>query len=240
MVDHQKIKKYYDKGYFEIRDHISPPLVSALEIFMKERNLKKVLDVGCGTGQAIKFLNDHGFSGQGCDISKIAVDKANKLNKKNVAKIASADNLPYQSNNFDLVIALSVIEHLSAKITKKFLQEAYRVLKKNGYIFIVTPNFSTPIRYLQGSHWFGYSDPTHLNFYTPHSLASLLKKEQFKKIKLYFRVDSNVSFDWELPINLNKLPKFIRSSIVFLLFSTPFSLIRNSFWIAAQKKTIDN
>lgn len=235
MANKQKVKKYYNKKYFEIRDHIAPSMARSIEIFMKEKRLKKVLDVGCGSGQMVRYLRNRGFDAQGIDIAKQAISLANKLNKKRVAKIGSATKIPYEDNTFDLVISISVIEHLRKKEAKLFLKESRRTLKPNGYIFLVTPNYATPIRSVQGKNWFGYQDPTHINFFTPWKLNKELKKSGFYKPKLFFKTDYNVSFDWEFPFPIRKFPKLLRILIIYLLFSTPFSMIRNSFWIAAQK-----
>lgn len=230
-----KVNKNYNKSYFLQRDHIAPSMARSIEIFMRANNLHKALDIGCGSGQMIKFLRSNGFDVRGIDIAKEAINLANKLNKKVVAKIGSATKVPHKDKVFDLVISISVIEHLTKKEVRLFLKEARRVLKPGGYIFLVTPNYATPIRLLQGASWFGYNDPTHINFFTPWSLASKLNKYGFYKQKLFFKTDYNVSFDWEFPFPIKKFPKFLRILIIYLLFSTPVGLIRNSFWIAAQK-----
>lgn len=230
-----RVNKNYNRQYFLQRDHVAPSMARSIEIFMKKNKLKKVLDVGCGSGQMIKFLCSCGFEAKGVDIAKDAVILANKLNKKSVTKIGTATKIPYKNKSFDLIISISVIEHLTKKEARLFLNEAKRVLRPDGFIFLVTPNFATPIRFFQGKNWFGYNDPTHINFFTPWKLAKELKKYGFYKQKLFFKTDYNVSFDWEFPFPIRKFPKWLRTLIIYLIFSTPFSLVRNSFWIAAQK-----
>lgn len=235
MANLQKIKRQYNKKYFEDRDHLPPPLASAVKIFMQESKLKKVLDVGCGTGRLVEFLNKNQFEAYGSDNSKIAIKHARKINRKNSIILASATKLPFADESFDLVTSISVIEHLTPRQAKKFILEVKRVLKQKGFIFLVTPNFATPIRLFHGKNWFGFKDPTHINFYTPFSLANLLKKYGFDKIKLLFKTDKNVSYDFEFPGLLSKLPRPLKITLIFLLFSSPFTFIRNSFWISAQK-----
>lgn len=236
MTSCKKSTKHYNQKYFNQRDHLAPSLAAAIRIFAHTKRAKKILDVGCGTGRLIEFLNSVGFQAFGCDISQTAVKYANQINRKRVAYLGFATQIPFPNQSFDMVTAISLIEHLTAQEAEQFAREAKRILKPQGFIFLVTPNWTTPIRLIQGRKWFGYNDPTHIKFYTPMGLAGLLKKNSFRNIKFLFKTDYNVSFDWEFPFPIRKYPKLLRSLIIYLLFSTPLTFIRNSFWIAAQKK----
>lgn len=229
-----KPNKNYDRKYFQKRDHVAPSMAESISIFANENNVKKILDVGCGTGLMIKYLRSKKIDTYGCDISKIAVQMANKNNAKKVAFVASATALPFTNNSFDMVISISTIEHLTPKEAKQFIKEVRRVLSPFGYIFLVTPNFATPIRLFQKEKWFAYNDPTHINFFTPRSLQMLLKKTGFDNFKFLFKTNPNVSYDWEFPVIYRKFPKFLKNFVIFLFFSSPITFIRNSFWISAQ------
>lgn len=221
--------KRYDRQYFEQRDYLIPYLAASIKYFCKKNKIEKVLDVGCGTGQLVKFLNNNGLIAYGCDNSQHAISMASsKLVKK-----GSATKLPFNSKAFDLITLISVIEHLKAKDAEKFLKEAKRVLKMKGYLIIVTPNYATPLRIIQGKNWFGFKDKTHINFYTPKSLSITLGKNGFTTLKEKIKVDN--SFDSFLPAKLRHLPSLARLILIYLFFQTPFSVLRNSFWILAQK-----
>lgn len=225
----------YTKNYFRQRDLLIPHLAQVVIKLMRENKLKKVLDVGCGTGRLVNHLNKHGFEAIGCDNSPNAVRIAQKLNNKLTIQLASAVKLPFKKNSFDLVTAISLIEHLTQNEGGKFLEEARRVLKPKGYIFLVTPNFATPLRIIHGSKWFGYCDPTHLTFYTPASLKKILTLLGFKNAQTQFQIDWHKSLNWEFPNKIASLPLFIKKLIVYLLFSSALCHIRNSFWILTQK-----
>ncbi len=227
-------KNYYDTFYFEQRDHVDIHMAQAIRLLMKKHKLKKVLDVGCGTGRLVQWLQQHNFQAYGCDTAEKAVKIAKKITNNKVVK-GSAQKLPFKTNSFDLITCISVVEHLTQKQVDMFLKEARRVLKKDGLIFLVTPNYATPLRYIQKEKWFGYSDPTHINFYTPTSLKSILKNHSFQNIQLYFETTYDSPFDWDLPGFLRKLPKPLKTAITYLLIATPLLYIRNSFWIAGQK-----
>ena len=221
----------YNKKYFEERDHLDLITVEAIKIFMHDHNLKKVLDVGCGTGKLVRFLNGSGFFANGCDLYEDAIKIAKQKNKNKTFVKASATKLPFKNNSFDLLTAISLVEHLTKKEVNMFLSEAYRIVKPKGYIFLVTPNFNSPMRFLLGLKWFGYSDPTHITFFTPNSLSKLLQVYGFTDKKFWFKTNNKVdnTLLQHLPYGLNRLA-------IFLLFSTPLCFIRDSFWIAAQKQ----
>ncbi len=229
------MKNYYNKKYFRERDVLSPHIAQVIKIFIKNNNLKNVLDVGCGTGRLVKFLNQAGFAATGCDSQKKALKIAKKINNSKVIIEASATKLPFGNNSFDLVTAISVIEHLTRDEVSQFIAEAARVLKTGGFIFLITPNFASPIRVIQGKNWFGYRDPTHITFFTPGSLSRILKSHRFSKIKFNFKIAYQPSFDWEFPPIFSKFPKILKYFLIYLFFSTRLAFLRNGFWIGAQK-----
>lgn len=228
-------KKNYNKQYFIERNLLDPRLAESIKILMNENNLRTVLDVGCGTGKLVEYLKKCGFEAIGCDKELQAVITSKKMNNIRVVH-GSATKLPFKNNSFDIITSISVIEHLTPREVEKFIAESKRVLKPNGYIFIVTPNYATPIRLIQKEKWFGYSDPTHINFYTPKSFAKILKKFKFVNIKTNFKTNYTLLFDWDLPGFFRFLPRLLVYFLIYILYSTPFANIRNSFWIAAQKK----
>lgn len=204
----------YNSQYFKDHDALDERIAVGLLHFIKNNNLKKILDVGCGTGQLVKYLARHNYQVQGCDSSNEAVKKARQINKyANITKTDATD-LPFKNQSFDLISNVSVIEHLTRDQGKKFLKEAYRVLKPGGFIFMVTPNFNAPSRLLKGPRWFAYQDPTHITFYSSQTLAKLLKTSGFTNINNYFKV---------------------KGIINFILYSSPLKAIRDSFWISSQK-----
>lgn len=221
-------KTLYNSKYFEARDHLDLLIGQTIEKFMHQHGLKKILDVGCGTGKLVSYFQKQGFTAIGCDNAEEALKISKQIR-------ASATKLPFIQNSFDLVTAISLIEHLSQKDASKFITEAYRVLKPKGFIFLITPNFASPLRLLFGNKWFGYQDPTHITFFTPKSLSILLAQHRFSQIKLRFPVPKNVPFDWYLPAIARKLPMGMKNILTYLMISSPFATYRDSFWIAAQK-----
>ena len=228
-------KLNYNKEYFRERDSLNPLLAQSIKILAKENNLKTILDVGCGTGRLVHFLNKNSYQAYGCDTAKEAISLAKKINQDSKIKWGQASQLPYKNDSFDLITSISVIEHLTKTQVQKFLSEATRVLKSGGFIFFVTPNFSSPARLLFGKKWFAYKDPTHINFFTPKSLKLLLAKYGFKNVKFRHKSAYNAPFVWYLPLPLRKLPMPVKNCLNYLMISSPLATFRDSLWVSARK-----
>ena len=85
------------------------------------------------------------------------------------------DKFTFDDNKFDLVISLAVLEHL--KNPDIFLSESRRVLKKESFLFLSTPNW----KYSKNIF---YDDVTHVKPYSPESLNEILSIKGFKDIKI--------------------------------------------------------
>jgi len=107
------------------------------EILLKLNKLigknKKILDMGCGLGEAIYFFNKKGHSCVGADIKTYGVWSELNLN---CVKYDS-ETFPFKNDEFDVVLLNNVFEHVSNK--DKFSKEVKRVIKKNGKIIILLP-----------------------------------------------------------------------------------------------------
>jgi ubiquinone/menaquinone biosynthesis C-methylase UbiE len=107
--------------------------------------VNKVLIVGCGTGGLAEALHNLGAKSiDGIDPDYIAIEIANRDSPKpNISFVVGvAEDLPYQTDSFDLVLMISVLEHVHD--VRKSLCEIHRVCKPGGYVYLDIPDYRFP------------------------------------------------------------------------------------------------
>lgn len=98
-----------------------------------------ILEIGCGYGEILR--NIHGGKLYGVDLSDTAVSKSRDVMKKRAVILkANAESLPFPDQSFTKVYCSEVLEHLLHPA--KALEEATRVLKKDGVLVVTIPNES--------------------------------------------------------------------------------------------------
>lgn len=101
----------------------------------------KILDVGSSTGTNLRLLKQLGFQQfQGVDNSQRSVAWC-RDKKLGFVSLGDAEDLPFPSSSFDLVLATDVLEHLENDL--KGAQEMFRVLKVGGRAIVTVPTFQS-------------------------------------------------------------------------------------------------
>lgn len=100
----------------------------------------KVLDVGCGRGTFIAYLVDLGINAEGFDFSEFSVmNPYSRCPKERLRRHDATKLWPYKNNEFDLVIALDIFEHLyNDGDIDKVIDEMFRVSKRFIFLQIAT------------------------------------------------------------------------------------------------------
>ncbi len=108
------------------------------------RNVRRVLDLGCGAGRHIVYLARQGFNVYGIDIAaegiKIAKESLREQNLKANLKIGNVfERLPYDDNFFDAIISVQVLHHGELNEIKDAIAEIERILRPKGILFMTLP-----------------------------------------------------------------------------------------------------
>ena len=102
----------------------------------KRQLSSKVLEVGSGSGQHLKFVEKTYSKYTMTDINSSLILKNSKESKlaKIEYKVADVQNLPFKQGSFDRVIATCLLNHLNDP--EKALSEIRRVTKRGGLVSI--------------------------------------------------------------------------------------------------------
>lgn len=162
---------------------------------------KRLLEIGSGYGLFLAVCLENGIKAEGVEpanqdiykstlnISKIVLERSGF--NADVIKQVNAEGLPYKTNSFDLVVSLFTLEHVGN--IDKVLKESVRVLKPDGYLYFVVPNYGSFWESHYGIIWVPYlpkflagiyvrlwgKDPAFLNelqFVNQKSLEKILKE----------------------------------------------------------------
>ncbi len=97
----------------------------------------RVLDVGCGKAFLLYDLSQAapGLEVRGVDISQYAVDHAKEEVRQRL-QVASAADLPFPNQSFDLVISINTLHNLYCYDLDKALREIERVGRRHKYVVV--------------------------------------------------------------------------------------------------------
>jgi SAM-dependent methyltransferase len=129
-----------------------------LNPILKMRNLygyRKLLDIGTGFGYFLKLAKDKGFDAVGIEVSERASEFARENYGVSILNISEVEEAGLEDDSFDVISLCDVIEHLPYQ--EDTLKEIHRILRDNGVLLIVTPNYRTFATFLsQINRWLGY------------------------------------------------------------------------------------
>ena len=105
----------------------------------------RILDLGCGEGNAVRALRAAGFDAWGCDISLRDSSVSRELIAAGfIRKIAATPyKLPFDDGEFDLIFSDEVLEHVMNY--REFIAENRRVQRHGGTSVHIFPGPWTPI-----------------------------------------------------------------------------------------------
>lgn len=110
--------------------------VSRIPLELKSRNVKTVLDLGCGSGWLSVYLAREGFTVTGVDVSQQAINLGKMWSdEENLAidfVVEDLAQLTFADKKFDAVVANSIFEHFPLDKALLIAQKVYAMLKPGG------------------------------------------------------------------------------------------------------------
>ena len=103
------------------------------EIFRKYVKGKRAVDFGCGTGRSTRFLQKHGFSTAGIDISDEMITIAKKIDPTGDYRIIkNGDYNQLHQNSYDLVLSTFTFDNIPMKQKVSLFSSLAALLNKDG------------------------------------------------------------------------------------------------------------
>lgn len=166
---------------------------------------KKILEVGAGSGSDVIDLTKKGAQCFALDFSKESINVCQKLAEQERVNIktflADCRQIPIESNYFDLVFSVGLVEHFKDPVP--ILREQLRVLKKGGFLIIDVPqkyNFYTIVKHLRmkfDKHPFGWETE-----YSMKDFKTIARTLKLKVIRFYGR---DTALKLRLPLVMRQL-----------------------------------
>lgn len=145
---------------------------------------RRLLEVGCGTGDFLLFARERGFTVEGTEPAIEAAQHAAANDLIVHASRFSEFVARYTGKTFDAVVMLNVLEHVPDPVG--MLQECRQMLNSGGIVCIRVPNDFSEIQKetkekLGTSPWW-IAVPDHINYFNFDSLHQLLDRLGFETI----------------------------------------------------------
>lgn len=196
---HRALMEFYierpvNYGLLERPQSVYSDYANFIANIIKQKN-RKILDIGSGTWRIPDSIAEYGFKevvGLDYFSEEKILEYSAKLTNKNARLVSyQGDTIPFENEYFDAVSSLCVLEHII--FVDNFLKEIHRVLKPNGYVIILCPN------------WSG------INVYITGLIHILTKKDRFWQLNNFFDAFSGIfrSLIWYFENLISKEPRFI-------------------------------
>lgn len=179
---------------------------------------KVVLEIGFGDGYGSFHLSKYAKKVYAIDLFEKNVTLAKEKYKNSNLEYITMDgcDLKFKDRSFDIVISFQTIEHIPRQLHEVFLNEAKRVLVKDGIFVLTTPNLEK-LRKKNKPH---PKNPHHDMEFTYDTLKRLLHKHfiivkmhgiDYSARQRFFRKIKSIGFFHYFPDNINPVKKYFKN-----------------------------
>ncbi|MBC8755383.1 class I SAM-dependent methyltransferase [Kordia sp. YSTF-M3] len=172
-------RNLFEKIYHWVRSYMLSKKMTLVLQHTKSDG-KKVLDIGCGTGDFLAMAQKYKWEVTGIEpdaqARKIAAEKT-------TTEIHTNDWLAeIPDHSFDAITMWHVLEHVPN--LEEQIATLKRIIKPNGTIFIAVPNFNSHDASHYKEFWAAYDVPRHLWHFSQNAIKGLFQKENLKVVKV--------------------------------------------------------
>lgn len=118
-----------------------------------EDGYSSVLDVGCGDGRFLNFLNEtKGYKKlKGVDLSEKAIRLAQAMNDKSIE--FERKDIADETEKYEAITCIEVLEHIPEEELGNFLRGISNALDNGGRVFVTVPSVNVPLNKKHYRHY---------------------------------------------------------------------------------------
>jgi len=177
-ISHTDAKRnWFEKGYQYVKSIALKRKLKLINSFQLKD--KKLLDIGCGTGDFLKVAKNNQWEVSGVEPNLNARAIANEKTNNSVFDIDQL--LKFEHHSFDVITLWHVLEHLPELENHLAIFES--LLKPNGRLIIAVPNYNSYDALYYKSYWAAFDVPRHLWHFSQQSISKLVEQHKMKLIK---------------------------------------------------------
>ena len=143
-MHHDKWDKFYNKrGRFFLMPH---EYMGKVIRRFNELNIRRIIDLGCGSGRHLVYLADKGFFVDGIDFSPSAVELARKwLNQRGLKADISVSDIHQRlgfikDEQYDAILGINSLHYIDIESFINTLSEINRILRTGGLLILSVPS----------------------------------------------------------------------------------------------------
>lgn len=189
VLSQEEINDIYSSNYFEYEVANHENFFHLMKLSLQDVNFeelaeklpsKNVLDIGCATGLLLNHLKGMGFHTTGVEICEASADYAINTHGLNVHK-KPLEEVGFEDESFSVVHLSHLIEHVPSP--SSVLKEIHRILQKDGYMILTTPNEEGMFSRIYKEHWRS-AMPQHLHIFGMKNFVKFVKSIGFDVVQI--------------------------------------------------------
>ena len=119
------------KTYYEVRE-----IRDLLNEYSDSSRFVNSLEVGCGYGRLSPWIAEHAERSWAIDPDREALREASRNHPSIVFRRAGVQDMPFEDNQFDLLVSWTVLQHVPEKNIGRATQEIRRVVRDSGVVIL--------------------------------------------------------------------------------------------------------
>jgi len=182
------IRDQYDGAYYIFREPPARRWSRTTQLYLDhlqplegDMGGKRLLDVGCASGELLTLAKSRGWDAHGVELSPQAARTAREQHGLNV-HVGTLEDQNGTLGTFDIIIATDVIEHVTSP--RLFVEAIRERLRPGGRVVLETPNWGGRWRRFGGRRWLGYNR-FHVFLFDERSLKTLMHRAGFSSYSTY-------------------------------------------------------